>query len=139
MIEAAEFDGKDYRSAYLACQALAETAGDMDAAVTIYLERSWWKDAHTARAKRRAKKFIQSSVVKVNSIRRYEVLLTHEGFDPMKVCECESALPWGEVARRVYRRFVGTLRRLELPGYQIQDRAGLGAPIPLEQLQGRAR
>lgn len=137
MIEANEFDGKDYRRHYEACSALADSAGDMNAAIEIFLQRSTWADAASGRAKHRARKFIQRSVVIVNRIRRYDIQLTHAGFNPMRIVEVESGLPWEQIAKRVFRRFGGTLKRLELPGYRIEDVAGIGKPIELEQLQGR--
>ena len=134
-----DVDGKSY-AAELAIYALyKEHSFDIPATVKAFLETTGWRDVDTPRAQKRAIKVVQRAVEIGRKLQRYEVILTGGGGLRLPLAEVTSAKPFEEVAKKVFRRFHKTLGKLELPGYFIEDRAGLGKPVCLERLQGRAR
>ena len=134
-----DVDGKSY-AAELAIFALyGEHGCDMQATVKAYLETSKWADVATFQAKKRAIKVVQRAVEIGREMQCYELILTGGGGLRLPLGEATSVKPFDEVAKKVFRRFHKTLGKLELPGYFIEDRAGLGKPVCLERLQGRAR
>ena len=134
-----DVDGKSY-AAELAIFALyGEHGCDMQATVKAYLETSKWADVATLRAYKRAIRVVQRAVEIGRKLQCYEVILTGGGGLRLPLAEVTSVKPFNEVAKKVFRRFHKTLGKLELPGYFIEDRAGLGKPVCLEMLQGRAR
>lgn len=134
-----DVDGCSY-AAELAIFALYEEHGcDLQATVKAYLETSKWADAATYRGQKRAMKVVQRAVEIGKKLQCYEVILTGGGGLRLPLAEVTSEKPFEEVAKKVFRRFNKTLGKLELPGYFIEDRAGLGKPVCMERLQGRTR
>lgn len=134
-----DVDGKSYAAA-LAIFALYEEHGcDMQATVKAYLETSKWADVATCLEQKRAIKVVQRAVEIGRKLQCYELILTGGGGLRLPLAKATSVNPFDEVAKKVFRRFHRTLGKLELPGYFIEDRAGLGKPVCLERLQGRAR
>lgn len=134
-----DVDGKSY-AAELAIFALYEEHGcDLQATVKAYLETSTRADAATYRGQKRAMKVVQRAVEIGKKLQCYEVILTGGGGLRLPLAEVTSAKPFEEVAKKAFRRFHKMLGKLELPGYFIEDRAGLGKPVCLERLQGRTR
>ena len=111
----------------------------MQATVKAYLQTSKWADVATFRGQKRAIRVVQRAVEIGRSLQYYEVILTGGGGLRLPLAEVTSVKPFDEIAKKVFRRFHKTLGKLELPGYFIEDRAGLGKPVCLERLQGRAR
>lgn len=139
MSEVINFDGHDFRPERKAVEAFEAAGGDMDSAVTVYLglESVLWRDKDSKQARIRAEKVIARARKVVASIKQYDVVLMVKGGGEIAVCSCQSTKPWEDVAKKVVRLYGGTLKKLELPGYLVADRRGVGLPIPLEQLQGR--
>jgi hypothetical protein len=139
MSDVINFDGHDFRTERKAVEAFEAAGGDMEEAVTVYLGLSsvLWCDKGSKRARIRAEKVIHRARKVIASIKQYDVVLVVKGGGEIPVCSCSSTKPWEYVAKKVVRLYGGTLKKLELPGYLIADRRGVGIPIPLEQLQGR--
>lgn len=129
-----DVDQFDFERVFLSKQVFDECDGRLDAAVSVFAERVGEKDL-TARRRSYLKRRMARDLARVDGLKLYELeLVGNKAVIPIGTIR--SSHPFPEVAKRTVRRFSGTLMNLELPGWVIREKGGLGGGIALSSLRG---